>query len=86
MVLYIEKKKVYNIEGQLRGFQGSNQAKTCAPKVRMCKMYYIKHLYPREARVKLPPSQDTLTAKQGQPTLVQKSLSATAVCKLKLCH
>ncbi len=28
--LYIEKKKVYNIEGQLRGLQGSNYSKTCA--------------------------------------------------------
>jgi hypothetical protein len=28
---YIEKKKVfYNIEGQLRGLQGSDQPKTCA--------------------------------------------------------
>ncbi len=30
--LYIEKEKVfYNIEGQLRGFQGSNYPKTYAP-------------------------------------------------------
>jgi hypothetical protein len=32
--IYIEKEKVYNIEGQLRGFQGSTDQKTCAPKVR----------------------------------------------------
>jgi hypothetical protein len=31
---YIEKKVFYNIEGQLRGFQGSNYPKTCAPQVR----------------------------------------------------
>jgi hypothetical protein len=29
--IYIEKKKVYNIEGQLRGLQGSVKPKTCAP-------------------------------------------------------
>jgi hypothetical protein len=28
--IYIEKKVFYNIEGQLRGLQGLNQAKTCA--------------------------------------------------------
>jgi hypothetical protein len=32
--IYIEKEKVYNIEGQLRGLQGFNQVKTCAPKAR----------------------------------------------------
>ncbi len=31
--IYIEKKKVINIEGQLRGFQGSDHPKTCAPQV-----------------------------------------------------
>ncbi len=28
--IYIEKKVFYNIEGQLRGLQGSNYQKTCA--------------------------------------------------------
>jgi hypothetical protein len=28
--IYREKKVFYNIEGQLRGFQGSNKLKTCA--------------------------------------------------------
>ncbi len=31
---YIEKEKVYNIEGQLRGFQGSAKSKTFAPSAR----------------------------------------------------
>jgi hypothetical protein len=30
--IYREKKVFYNIEGQLRGFQGSVQPKTCAPR------------------------------------------------------
>ncbi len=30
LYVYIEKKKVINIEGQLRGFQGSGHPKTCA--------------------------------------------------------
>jgi hypothetical protein len=30
LYIYIEKEKVYNIEGQLRGLQGSIQPKTCA--------------------------------------------------------
>jgi hypothetical protein len=29
--IYKEKKKVYNIEGQLRGFPVSGRAKTCTP-------------------------------------------------------
>ncbi len=33
LYIYIEKKKVYNIEGQLRGLQGSVHPKTCTPKV-----------------------------------------------------
>ncbi len=30
LYIYIEKKVFYNIEGQLRGLQGSNYPKTCA--------------------------------------------------------
>ncbi len=33
--IYIEK-KVYNIEGQLRGLQGSDYPKTCAPLRKNC--------------------------------------------------
>ncbi len=47
--LYIEKKKVYNIEGQLRGLQGSVQQKTCAPPKSGASQALIKHLYSREA-------------------------------------
>jgi hypothetical protein len=48
--IYIEKEKVYNIEGQLRGLQGSDYPKTCAPQFSGALCTAIKHLYPREAR------------------------------------
>jgi hypothetical protein len=48
--IYREKKVFYNIEGQLRGLQGSGQAKTCAPKNNGALWSTVKHLYPREAR------------------------------------
>ncbi len=37
--IYREKKVFYNIEGQLRGFQGSDQAKTCTHN--FCAMFSI---------------------------------------------
>jgi hypothetical protein len=33
MDIYREKKVFYNIEGQLRGLQGSVHPKTCAPQI-----------------------------------------------------
>jgi hypothetical protein len=38
---YIEKEKVYNIEGQLRGLQGSVHPKTYAPKVQVFKAFVL---------------------------------------------
>jgi hypothetical protein len=37
--IYREKKVFYNIEGQLRGFQLSDQPKTCAPNIFVYKMF-----------------------------------------------
>ncbi len=61
--IYIEKKVFYNIEGQLRGFQLSDQPKTCAPNFRRALCTSVKHLYPRKALKKLPPSSVTRAAK-----------------------
>ncbi len=80
--IYIEKKKVYNIEGQLRGLQGSPKWKTCAPQLVVCKMFpfcRLKHLYPRRARFLAFQSQDTRTGSAAYRWQRLKSLSATAV-------
>jgi hypothetical protein len=49
--IYIEKKKVYNIEGQLRGLQGSGHPKACAPQCVVVKLI-ITHTVRRVSRVR----------------------------------
>jgi hypothetical protein len=58
LYIYIYRKRrfFYNIEGQLKGLPRINLAKTCAPKCFAAKSSEVKHLYPREALKKLPPS------------------------------
>jgi hypothetical protein len=47
--IYIEKKVFYNIEGQLRGLQGSNYPKACTLQILARIRVLIKHLYPQKA-------------------------------------